>query len=210
MPANWSSYAVKLKSEFGTPNLKTISDIADIHATEYVNAVLQSQILISGSQVSLMNKSLIKPAFELTFNALKAIKDPIKPNYANGEAQTEEEKNSRNFLENIFLVPASAICATWSTEIFTPISVPPGYVSPSPGYSVVLPGIPTELAKDLAKAFFISQDILNGELAINTMVASLIEAYAKHMLTIGIVFIGLVPAAPSPVLGPPLPLVGVI
>jgi hypothetical protein len=163
---------------------------------------------LTGSKVTSITKPLIKIAYEQVFTSLSLLKIELKPNYAQGEAKTDIEKANRAFIESLFLPVASVICLEWQKEIFTASTIPPGYVSPSPGYNVLVPGDPITLSKDLAKAFFISQTILNSEESVNTFIKTLVEAYTKHMLSITGTFIGLVPGTPA-VLGPPFPYVGV-
>jgi hypothetical protein len=105
---------------------------------------------------------------------------------------------------------SAAICAEWLKEKFTPTTFPPGYVAPAPGYSVLVPGDPNTLKKDLAKAFFIAQSELNQETAFNVFITALILAYSEHLLKIAGLYNGLIPATPNPIPGPPFPYLGVI
>jgi hypothetical protein len=187
----------------------TIDELADHHATEYVAAVKGAAIILTSSKATIgISKSTVKSAYKKAFTDLFNLKTPITPNYKGIDPNPNQE-DSRKVLEEIFTPVAAAICGEWSKEIFTPATVPPGYVTPTVGYVVLVPGVPTNLAKDLAKAFFIAQPELNKDTAFNVFITALILAYTKHLLTISGLFTGLIPAAPSPIPGPPFPWIAV-
>ena len=205
MPATWSTFRSNIKSQLGTPSQKSISDVADIHATEYANAVKNASIVLTQSKVTIgVIKGNIKSAYEAAFTKLSEIKTELFPNYKEDKPNAKQEDH-RKIIEDIFAPVAAAIVLEWSKEIFTPTTFPPGYVTPAPGYTVVVPGDPNALTKDLAKAFFIAQTETDGEFAFTVFITALIAAYTKHLLKIGGVFNGLIPAAPSPIPGPPFP-----
>lgn len=210
MPANWNTFKSNMKVKLGIPNQLSISELADIHATEYVNAVKSAQLVITGSKVSIgPTNATIKSAYEAAFNKLFNERVEITPNYKGTDPNPNQDA-SREKIESIFSPVAAAITAEWLKEIFTPTTVPPGYVSPTAGYQVLVPGDPNALTKDLARAFFIAQTELNQETAFNVFITALIAAYTEHLLKISGIFNGLIPASPSPVPGPPFPWVGVI
>lgn len=210
MPATWTVFRSNIKAKLGAPNQLSISDLADIHATEYANAVKTAMIIITSSEATVgVNKELIKTTYESAFTKLFNEKIEILPNYK-GDNPNLNQDASRNKIEEIFAPVAAAICAEWLKEIFTPTTTPPGYVTPAPGYVVLVPGDPDSLTKDLAKAFFIAQTELDQETAFNVFITALIFAYAEHLLKITGVFNGLIPASPSPIPGPPFPFIGVI
>jgi hypothetical protein len=210
MASDWGTFSINMKAVFGSPNQKSISDIAEIHAKEYVAAVSSASIILTSSKVTVkVTKATVKSAYVAAFTQLFNEKEQIKANYK--EIQPRDpvaEGNARDKLKSIFKPVAAAICAEWAKEIFTAGTVPPGYVSPTVGYVVLVPGDPDALAQDLAKAFYIAQTETDQQTAVNVHIASLIEAYTKHLLKITGLFNGLIPGAP-PVPGPPFPFVGV-
>lgn len=210
MPATWSTFRINMKAKLGIPNQLSISDLADIHATEYVNAVKSAQLVTTSSKATIgINKDSVKSAYEIAFTKLFNESVEITPNYKGNEPNPNQD-SSRAKIEQIFSPVATIITLEWLKEKFTPITVPPGYVSPTTGYQVLVPGDPDSLTKDLAKAFFIAQSELNQEVAFNVFITALIAAYTEHLLKISGVFNGLIPAAPSPIPGPPFPWIGVI
>lgn len=210
MPATWTTFRSNIKAKLGMPNQLSISELADIHATEYVNAVKSANIILSSSKATIgIAKAPVKSAYEAAFNKLFNEKIEILPNYK-GDNLNPNQDTSRNKLEEVFAPVAAVICAGWAKEIFTPTTPPPGYVKPTVGYTVLVPGDPISLKKDLAKAFFIAQSELNQETAFNVFITALILAYTEHLLKISGLFNGLVLAAPSPIPGPPFPFIGVI
>jgi hypothetical protein len=212
MPANWNTFRSNMKAKLGVPNQRTISELADIHATEYVNAVKSAQLVITSSKVTLgVNKASVKSAYEAAFNKLLNERTEISPNYKGDNPNPNQDK-SREKIESIFAPVAAAITVEWAKEIFTPTTVPIGYVLPTTGYQVLVPGDPNALTKDLAKAFFIAQSEINQETAFNVFITALIAAYAEHLLKITGVFNGLIPVPPpaAPVPGPPFPWIGVV
>lgn len=210
MSANWSTFRINMKSKLGIPNQRSISEIADIHATEYVNAVKSAKLIITGSTATVgINKGVIKSAYETAFTKLFSERIEINPNYK-GINPNPNQDSDRAKIEQIFAPVATAITLEWLNEKFTPTTVPPGYVSPTTGYQVLVPGDPNSLTKDLARAFFIAQTELNQEIAFNVFITALIGSYTEHLLKISGIFNGLIPATPSPVPGPPFTWVGVI
>lgn len=209
MPANWSTFRSNMKAKLGIPNQRSISEIADIHATEYVNAVKEAQLILTGSKVTVgVSKGTIKSAYEAAFTKLFNERVEITPNYK-GTTPNPDQDFSREKIEQIFAPVAATITAEWLKEKFTPTTLPPGYVTPTTGYQVIVPGDPNALKKDLAKAFFIAQTELNQETAFNVFITALIAAYTEHLLKISGVFNGLIPPKP-PKPGPPFPWIGVI
>lgn len=210
MPATWTTFRSNIKAKLGTPNMLSVSDLADIHATEYVNAVKSANIILTSSKATLgINKSSVKSAYEVAFNKLFSENVEILPNYK-GDKPNMNQDSARSKVEDVFAPVAAVICVEWAKEIFTPTTTPPGYVLPAPGYTVLVPGDPIALKKDLAKAFFIAQSELNQETAFNVFITALILAYTEHLLKISGLFNGLIPAKPSPIPGPPFPFIGVI
>lgn len=209
MASDWSTFRTNMKSKLGSPNQLSISELADIHATEYVAAVKGAAIVLTSSKATIgITKASVKSAYEAAFTNLQKEKVELSPNYKGTNPNPNQEK-SREKIESIFAPVAAVICAEWAKEIFTPATVPPGYVTPTVGYAVLIPGVPTDLTKDLAKAFFIAQTETDSNTAFNVFIAALILAYTKHLLSISGLFNGLIPAAPSPIPGPPFPWVAV-
>jgi hypothetical protein len=209
MPINWLTFNTNMKSKLGFPNQASVSELADIHATEYANAVKDAQTIITSSKVTVgVNKDAVKSAYEAAFTKLFNETIELKPNYKGNIPNTNQDTD-RAKIEEIFLPVATVITAEWAKEIFTPTTVPPGYVSPTTGYQVLVPGDPNSLKKDLAKAFFIAQTELNQETAFNVFINALIFAYTEHLLKVSGIFNGLIPGTP-PVPGPPFIWVGVV
>lgn len=210
MASNWILFESNMKSKISFPNQLSISELSDIHATEYVNAVNTATIIFTKSPVSIgINKEILKLSFESMFNALFKETIEILPNYKN-DNPTDNEIKDRDKLEHFFLPVAITIVREWTNELFTQTTVPVGYVSPTTGYRVLVPGDPINLAKDLSKAFYISQNELNQNVAFKLFISNLILAYTEHMLKISGIFNGLIPGSPSPVPGPVFPWIGVI
>lgn len=210
MPSNWNQFKSNMKVKIGMPNNLSISELSELHASEYANAVSSASLIITNSQVSIgVNKEVLKLSFESLFNLLNRETVEILPNYKNSKP-TKSEQISRERLEKFFLPLAVTIVREWTLEQFTPTTVPAGYVSPTTGYQVLFPGDPLELSKNLAKSFFISQEELDPNIAHETFINNLIFAYSDHLLKISGVFNGLIPASPSPIPGPPFPWIGVI
>jgi hypothetical protein len=209
MASNWSSFRSNLKAKLGVPNQMSISELADIHATEYVNAVKTAKLVMTSSKATIgISKGAVKSAYEAAFTKLQKENVELTPDYK-GNNPNPNIENSKKKIEDIFAPVAAVICAEWAKEIFTPATVPPGYVTPTVGYKVAVPGDPSALKKDLAKAFFIAQSETNQNTAFNVFVAALILAYTEHLLKIAGTFTGLIPASPSPVPGPPFPFIAV-
>jgi hypothetical protein len=210
MPANWVNFKSNMKKSLGIPNEITISDLAELHATEYINAITSATIILSLSKVSGgLNKDNIKRAYTDVFTKLSNETIELTPDYK-GNNFNANKSSSNDKIESIFEPLAVAICTEWLTETFTPSVTPPGYISATAGYTVIVPGDPNSLKQDLAKAFFIAQTELNQDVAFNVFITGLVLAYSKHLLKITGVFNGLIPAAPSPIAGPPLPFIGII
>lgn len=209
MASNWSTFRSTLEAKLGVPNQLSISELADIHATEYVAAVKEAAIILTSSKATIgISKSAVKSAYEAAFTNLQSENDELTPDYK-GNNPNPNAENSKNKIEDIFAPVAAVICAEWAKEIFTPGTVPPGYVAPTVGYVVAVPGDPSALKKDLAKAFYIAQTETDQNTAFNVFVAALILAYTKHLLKIAGTFTGLIPAAPAPVPGPPFPFIAI-
>jgi hypothetical protein len=209
MPANWNTFKIKMKANLGLPNQSSISQLADIHATEYTNAVKEAQVALTSSKATVgIRKDIIKSAYETAFINLFRETVELTPNYK-GTSPNVNQESSRKKIEEIFSPVAKAITLEWAKEKFTAGKVPPGYVSPTAGYQVLVPGDPDSLTRDLAKAFFIAQTELNQETAFNVFINALIFAYREHLLKISGVFNGNIPGSP-PSPGPPFPWVGVI
>lgn len=207
MAADWTSFEKNLRDvKFDN---STIDDVAKFHANEYIKAVKNSEIILTASKstIGLIEKN-IEIAFKGVFNSLAVIKIQITPDYKNNINPNKE--SARKILEDIFEPLAITICTEWTREVFTPTLVPIGYLTPSTGYTITFPGDPSALTKDLAKAFFISQEEIDSEIALSKFISNLILAYTKHLLTISGVFNGTIPAAPSPIPGPPFPFIGVV
>ena len=115
MPANWSTFRSNMKAKLGTPNQISISELADIHATEYVNAVKPATIILTSSKATVgVVKSTVKSAYEAAFTKLQKETIEITPNYK-GNSPNPNQDQSRNKIESIFEPVAAAICA-WRSK----------------------------------------------------------------------------------------------
>lgn len=209
MAANWIDFRKNMKNEVGLPSEISIDKLSDIHATEYVNAVKTAQIALTQSKlIAEINKDVIKTAYMSVFTKLLSETLEIFPNY-NNENPNQAEALDRNKLEDIFSVVSSAIISEWSKAIFNTLVVPPGYVSSTGGYRIIIPGDPLSLSKDIAKAFFGAQTEYNEDVAFDIFITGLISAYTAHLLKITGTFSGTIPGTP-PIQGPPFPWIGVI
>ena len=190
MASDWGTFSTNMKAVFGSPNQKTIPEIAEIHAKEYVAAVSSAAIILTSSKVTVkVTMDPVKSAYVVAFTQLFNEKSQIKPNYKETLPRDPvAEASARDKLKTIFKPVAAVICAEWAKEIFTAGTMPPGYVSPNIGYAVLVPGDPDAFAQDLAKAFYIAQTETDQQTAVNVHITSLIEAYAKHLLKICLLY----------------------
>lgn len=212
MPALWPVMAANLKLKL--PTATDVSSLAEIYATEYTNATQNASIVLTSALPTSSPKTAgIKAGFILTFNILFNIKKELKPNYKDDKISAEEKKNqddARSVIEAAFLPAATAIVAEWILAVFNPSVTPPSYVSPTTGYTILFPGKPDDLAKDLAKAFYVAQTESNADKAFELHLTELISAYSKHLLTVSGFYNGLISSPTGPVPGPPFPFVGIV
>lgn len=95
-----------------------------------------------------------------------------------------------------------AIIGLWSQTAWRPLPVPPGYVSPTRGYTINNPGDINTLIQNLSNTLKIQDPI--------KLATKLENTYKTYFRSISGSFEGLVPGAPSPVLGPPFLWAGLI
>ena len=206
---------MKLKFVSSNPSFNNNKELADYHASEYSKAVKNANLIMTSSICTVgITESNVSNAYKLAFDILGStdpgsILPPLNPNYK-GDSPNLNQGRDQSIIEGIFKPVAAAICLEWMKEKFTAGTVPPGYVSPITGYQVLVPGDPDALSKDLARAFFISQTETDGDIAVNNFIEALSKAYITHLTKISGIFVGNIPAAPSPVPGPPFPFIGVI
>lgn len=211
MPSLWPAMIATLKSQL--PTATDTTTLANIYATEYSNATATSAVVISSSILTApITSSIIQQGFKATFDILSVLKLELLPNYKDEEIPDDKkakQDEARGIIEAAFLPASSSFITAWTAAIFNPAIPMPGYISPTLGYTIIFPGEPTILAKDLAKAFFIAQTELDPNAAYIAHSTSLVEAYSKHLLTITGLYNGLIPGVPSPIPGPPIPWLGV-
>jgi len=211
MPSLWPSMVASLKGRL--PSATDTTTLADIYATEYSIATATAAVIPSSSILTApITSSIIQQGFKTTFDILAQLNLELSPNYKDEEIPDDkkaEQDRSRAVIEAAFLPTAASFITAWTSAIFNPAIPMPGYISPTTGYTIIFPGEPTLLAKDLAKAFFIAQTESDENSAYTAHTTSLVEAYSKHILTISGLYNGLIPAVPTPIPGPPIPWVGV-
>lgn len=97
-----------------------------------------------------------------------------------------------------FLLMATGTCLYWLTCKMAPMPPMPPAISPTTGTTIIFPGVPAPLLKDLITTFSKPQSVQDA-------VQSLFNSHMVHQLTIAGVYNGLIPAFPSPIPSPPLP-----
>jgi hypothetical protein len=188
MPVLFPSFTSTVAPFLDAPIEKTEADTAKIIATAYGVSVASAMItLIPGSAIIIAPPTKpIEDAILDTFNQIKDSEGPPTP--------------------PMFLKWSTEIVKYWASVTWTPMPPPPGYVSPTVGVTVLTGGTPSPLDVGLYTAF-------NNPPAPSPMgsiiCGKLISAFTNHLLTVQGVYNGLIPAAPSPIPGPPFPWVGV-
>jgi hypothetical protein len=189
MAVLWPGFQATVAPYLDAPIEKTESDTAKIIADAYGVAVATAMIsLIPGSTIiSAPPTTGIENAILDTFNQIKDSEGPPTP--------------------LMFLGWATETVSYWAAVQWNPLPPPPGYVSPTSGVTVLTGGTPSPLDVGLWTAF-------NNPPAPTPMgsiiCGKLISAFTTHLLTVNGLYNGLIPAAPSPVPGPPFPWVGVV
>ena len=107
----------------------------------------------------------------------------------------------------MFLGWATETVSYWAAVQWNPLPPPPHYVSPTTGVTVLSGGTPSPLDVGLWGAF---NNPPSPTPMGNIICGKLIAAFTTHLLTVSGLYNGLIPAAPSPVPGPPFPWVGVV
>tara|TARA_B110000444_G_C18847044_1_gene602727 strand:- start:1114 stop:1680 length:567 start_codon:yes stop_codon:yes gene_type:complete len=100
-----------------------------------------------------------------------------------------------------YMSAAGGVVAAWAAPVYIPVPPHPPCIAPLVGVQQLFPGVPMPLAVEIMDAFT-QEDA--GQIA-----PLLIKAFKNHMKQITGIYLGLIPSAPSPIPGPPLPWVGV-
>lgn len=100
-------------------------------------------------------------------------------------------KTPSPFVEPGFTLMATGFCFYWLGSTFTPFPPMPPMFAPSPGASVIFPGVPVGFDKALKETF--------DNTEVESALTSFANALIAHQLTIVGIYAGLAPAAPSPI-----------
>ena len=189
MAALWTPYTIAVAAWYDAPIEKTEEETAKFLANAYRIAVAPTMIsLVPGSTI--VSKPPIKPMEDAILDTINQMK--------NGEGKPTVP---------MFTGWATEIVNYWSAVVWNPLPPPPGYVSPTAGHSVISGGTPSPLDSSLWNAF--NNEPLSTPMGI-IIANKLVTAFKGHFLTVSGVYNGLIPAAPSPVPGPPFPWVGLV
>ena len=101
---------------------------------------------------------------------------------------------------------ANEIVNYWLGSVWSPLPPPIGYISPTVGNIVLTGGTPTPLNVQICDAFILPRASTPMG---NLICTKLVLAFTNHLMTVKGIYNGLIPAAPSPVPGPPFPWIGV-
>ena len=189
MAALWTPYTIAVAAWFDAPIEKTEEETAKFLANAYRIAVAPTMIsLVPGSTI--VSKPPIKPMEDAILDTINQIK--------NGEGKPTVP---------MFTSWATEIVNYWAAVTWNPLPPPIGYVSPTIGHSVISGGVAIPLDSALWAAF--NNEPLPTPMGI-IIATKLVTAFKGHFLTVSGVYNGLIPAAPSPVPGPPFPWVGFV
>ena len=97
-----------------------------------------------------------------------------------------------------YLVMSTGYCLYWLTASMAPVPPMPPCIAPTAGAIILLPGLPTPLNSDLAKTFTKGNTVIQA-------IGKLYNSLITHQLTVGGVYLGVIPFFPSPIPGPPIP-----
>lgn len=189
MASLWQGFQATVAPYLDTPIEKTESDTARIIANAYGVAVSTAMIsMIPGSTIVSAPPTIgIELAILDTFNQMKNSEgSPTPP---------------------MFLGWANQTVSYWLGVQWNPLPPPPGYVSPTTGVTTLTGGTISPLDIGLWSAF--NNPPASTPMG-NIICAKLINAFTSHLLTVNGLYNGLIPAAPSPIPGPPFPWVGVL
>lgn len=189
MAVLWPGFQATVAPFLDAPIAKTEADTANVIATAYGIAVKTAMIsTIPGSTIiSTPPTTGIESSILNTFNLIKTSQGPPTP--------------------IMFSEWAAQTVLFWQGVQWNPLPPPIGYISPTLGVTVISGGTPTPLDVGLWAAF-------NNPPSPTPMgqiiCGKLIAAFTTHLLTVNGVYNGLIPAAPSPIPGPPFPWIGVV
>jgi hypothetical protein len=167
---NAVTFKSMLTPEMGTNNVTDTDHAAQLLADAYDLANIGSSCTFFGSTVISGDKDTLKKFIKLAFD-------------------TNKTTNTKSG----FILMATGFCSYWLKAVFTPLPTLPPCISPLKGTTVLFPGEPTELEKDLIKAF----DQPEFEMFTDTLYNALVAHHTKIAGT----YNGLVPAFPSPIPG---------
>jgi len=175
---NAATFKSLLKPEMGTNNVKDTDHAAQILADAYDLANIGTSCTFFGSTVMSGDKSTLKSMLKTGFDI-----------------------NKMTNTKNGFIIMATGFCSYWLTATFTPLPTLPPCIAPLKGTTVLFPGNPDELEKDLKMAF--------NQPDFDSFVNFLYNSLVSHHTTIAGTYNGNVPALPSPIPAI-LPWVGII
>ncbi len=100
-----------------------------------------------------------------------------------------------------YMLAATGVVSAWAAPVYIPLPPHPPCIAPTVGVQQLFPGAPMPLGVEIMDAFT-QEDA-------SRIAPLLIKAFKNHLKQITGIYLGLIPAAPSPVPSPPLPWVGV-
>jgi len=164
-----------LRPFWNTWSVGGIPDAADKIATAYELANI-------GSSGPFFGAKLVKGNKEVLTNFLT---QGLNLNFS------LQVKTPSPFVEPGFTLIATGFCLYWLGSTFTPFPPMPPMFAPSPGASVIFPGVPVGFDKALKETF--------DNTEVEPALTSFANALIAHQLTIIGIYAGLAPAAPSPI-----------
>ena len=165
---NATTFKSMLKPEMGTNNVTNTDHAAQILADAYDLANIGSSCTFFGSTVTGGDKTSLKNMLKTAFDVNKLT-------------------NSKDG----FIIMATGFCSYWLTATFTPLPMMPPCIAPLKGTTVLFPGNPDDLEKDLKIAF--------NQPDFDSFVNFLYNTLVSHQTTIAGTYNGNVPALPAPI-----------
>jgi hypothetical protein len=182
MPANWGTFTSAFTAYLTSQVAQDEGDTADMIGTLYVAAVATALVNVGSAPIVPPSSSTIASGFEASFLLAKSAGSaPITP--------------------ATFMPAAGAIIGEYAKLTIIPMPPMPPCIAPTVGYKVLFPGEPGSLASLLAAAFSAQSEA--------TTASMLASAFTTHLTTVTGIYLGMIPSAPSPIPGPPIPWVGI-
>lgn len=141
--------------------------------------------------------SILTTLVNSIFNDLKLNSSYTTSVYENIK-KLEGISSSLDVSDIAYLVMSTGICLYWISAIMSPVPPMPPCIAPTGGTIILFPGTPIPLNLDLKNTF-------KNTLSSIESVSKFFNSCVLHQLTIGGVYVGIIPFFPSPIQGPPLP-----